>query len=92
MDRADMVASLECPCRSGRTFGQCCLAANVDLEALRSDILTSMRRANIAPEFVYAFERTGLIVVSIYRERFSAADLDEWDDAVCEYREKHPHN
>jgi hypothetical protein len=35
---------------------------------------------------------TIVAIFANYRDRFSAADLDEWDDAVAEYREKLPTN
>jgi hypothetical protein len=37
---------------------------------------------------VYAYERTGIVVISGLRAVWSAADLDEWDDAIAEYNEK----
>jgi hypothetical protein len=54
----------------------------------RRDVPAAMRSADIKPEFVYAYERTGLLVTLDNRHLFSAADLDEWDDAVAEYRER----
>ncbi|MEO8839967.1 MAG: SEC-C domain-containing protein [Kofleriaceae bacterium] len=92
MDRAEILANVRCPCGSGKTFAVCCQAKEIDLDALKADTITALRASGVAPEFVYAYERTGLIVVSTYRDRFSAADLDEWDDAVAEYRETHPTN
>ena len=71
-------------------FSQCCQPQHIDEAALRNKTVAAMRAASLAPEFIYAYERTGLIVASEYRMRFSAADLDEWDDAVAEYRELHP--
>jgi len=88
----EIAANVRCPCGSGKTFACCCQAKDVDLDALRADILKSLRSTNAAPEFVYAYERTGLLVFAPYRENFSAADLDEWDDAVAEYRETHLSN
>ncbi len=89
MDRAVSLADVRCPCGSGKSFGRCCQTKAVDLDALKADTLTALQAANAAPEFVYAYERTGLIVFAQYRDRFSAADLDEWDDAVAEWRENH---
>jgi uncharacterized protein YchJ len=89
MDRAELLANIRCPCGSGEMFVRCCQAKDIDLNALKANTVTALRAAGVAPEFVYAYERTGLIVVSSYRDRFSAADLDEWDDAVAEYREGH---
>jgi SEC-C motif len=90
MDRAETLANVPCPCGSGETFARCLLARSSSRSTSFARPLTALRAAGVAPEFVYAYERTGLIVVSTYRDRFSAADLDEWDDAVAEYRETHP--
>lgn len=90
MGRKPFPESERCPCGSGNTFSQCCQAKDVGEAALRESTIAAMRAASLAPEFIYAYERTGLIVGSEYRNRFSAADLDEWDDAVTEYRELHP--
>jgi hypothetical protein len=46
-----------------------------------------MRAAGIPPELVYAYERTGLIVTRENRTLMSAADLDEWEDAIAEHHE-----
>lgn len=82
------LSNIRCPCGSGQPFAQCCQARDIDLDALRADTITALRSTGAAPEFVYAYERTGLVVFAQYRNRFSAADLDEWDDAVAEYREQ----
>lgn len=51
-----------------------------------------MRAAGVDPAIVYAYERTHLMITAEHRDRplAFAADLDEWDDAVAEYRENHP--
>jgi len=90
MDRANSLADVRCSCGTGKDFGSCCQTEDVDLDALKADTLAALHAANASPEFVYAYERTGLIVFAQYRDRFSAADLDEWDDAVAEWRENHP--
>ena len=54
-----------------------------------------MRASGVDPAMVYAYERTHLIITSDFREKHmldAAADLDEWDDAIAEYRELHPTN
>ncbi len=47
-----------------------------------------MRAAGIQPASIYAYERTGLIVTRDNRHMMSAADLDEWEDAIAEYSER----
>ena len=79
-----------CPCgRTGKPFAECCLAEGVNLDRLREDTVTALKAAGAAPEIVYAYERTGMLVVGGLRAVWSAADLDEWDDAIAEYREQH---
>jgi hypothetical protein len=79
-----------CPCgRTGRPFAECCLAEGVNLETLRENTITALRAAGAPPEIVYAYEWTGMIVVVGLRAVWSAADLDEWGDAIAEYREQH---
>jgi hypothetical protein len=63
---------------------------DLDEDALRESTVQAMRAAGIRPALIYAHERTGLIVTSQNRHLISAADLDEWDDAVAEYYELHP--
>lgn len=83
-----------CPCSSGRAFVACCDPKGVDGPALHAHTIDAMRASGIDPAFVYAYERTHLIVTPDHRTAgvLSAADLDEWDDAVAEYREQHPAN
>jgi hypothetical protein len=63
---------------------------DLDEDALRESTVQAMRAAGIRPALIYAHERPGLIVTSQNRHLISAADLDEWEDAVAEYYELHP--
>lgn len=82
--------SKRCPCgRTGKPFAECCLAEGVNVEMLRESTITSLRNIGAPPEVVYAYERTGIVVFGGLRAVWSAADLDEWDDAIAEYLEKH---
>lgn len=47
-----------------------------------------MRKANIAPELIYAFEKTGLLVTSTNQDLIPEKDLEEWDAAIEEYFDK----
>ena len=69
----------------------CCGPKGVDRDALHAHTAESMRASGLDPALV-AYERTHLIVTTDHRDAgvLSAADLDEWDDAVAEYRELHP--
>ena len=47
-----------------------------------------MRRAGLAPELVYAFEKTGLLVTDMNQDLIPEKDLEEWDAAIEEYFDK----
>jgi len=47
-----------------------------------------MRRARLAPELVYAFEKTGLLVTDMNQDLIPEKDLEEWDAAIEEYFDK----
>src|SRR4051812_15568956 len=66
------------------------LLSDEEVAKLKAATVETMRAAGIAPALVYAYERTGLIVTRENRTLMSAADLDEWEDAIAEYREAHP--
>jgi hypothetical protein len=68
-------------------FDVCCGPRGV--AELEANVAESKRQAGIDRAIVYAFQRTHLMVTTQHRETplAFAADLDEWDDAVAEYRE-----
>jgi hypothetical protein len=56
----------------------------VDMEA---DVLAAMSKANLPPEFAYAYKKTGgLLLVEGMRDRWPPDRVKEWEDAVNEYR------
>jgi hypothetical protein len=63
------------------------LLSDEEIAKVRAATVEAMRAAGVPPALVYAYERTGLIVTRENRSLMSAADLDEWDDAIAEYRE-----
>lgn len=84
-----------CPCGSRETFEDCCEPKGVDGRALHAVTVESLRAAGADPAFVYAYERTHLLITAEFRAQHAleaATDLDEWDDAVAEYRETHRGN
>lgn len=66
------------------------LSQPVDADEQRAAIVATLRTVGVRPALVYAFERTGLLVTTENRKLISASDLDEWEDAIAEYEEKHP--
>ena len=52
-------------------------------------IAEGMKAAGVDPAFVYAFEKTGLLVTEENQHLIPDADLAEWDAAIEEYEAKH---
>ena len=48
-----------------------------------------MKVAGLNPAFVYAFEKTGLLVTEQNQHLIPEKDLAEWDAAIEEYERKH---
>jgi hypothetical protein len=53
------------------------------------DIIEIMKKANIPPELIYAFQRTGLIITEKNKRLISNVELKEFDEAVDEYLKKY---
>ena len=64
------------------------LLSDDEVAKIRASTIAAMQAAGIRPAVIYAYERTGLIVVKQNRHLISAADLDEWEDAIAEYDER----
>lgn len=61
-----------------------------DIPDTDKEYADQLRAAGLAPEFCYAVEKTGLLIVAENRDKFPAHELEEWENAVREYREQHP--
>jgi hypothetical protein len=59
------------------------------LEHLEAMLVTEMKSAGLDPAFIYAFERTGLLVSEENQHLIPEKDLEAWRSAVEEYRTKH---
>ena len=84
-----------CPCGSRLRSENCHRLGPAEEAAFEATTIQAMRASGVDPAMVYAYERTHLIVTSDLREKNmleAAADLDEWDDAIAEYRELHRAN
>jgi hypothetical protein len=58
-------------------------------EHLEAMMAEDMKAAGLDPAFVYAFEKTGLLVTEQNQHLIPEADLAAWDAAVREYDERH---
>ena len=55
---------------------------------LTDELRLVFRRANVSPDLIYAFSKTGRIVTEENRVRPSAAQHQEWKQALREYRRR----
>ena len=49
------------------------------------DILAAMRVAGIPPQFIYAYERTGFVLLEDGYKNLSPEDKADYDSAIEEY-------
>jgi hypothetical protein len=52
---------------------------------IKQDVIAAMRVAGIPPQFIYAYERTGFLLLEEGYERLSPEDKAEYDAAIDEY-------
>lgn len=57
-------------------------------EHVEAGMVDIMKRANVPPEIIYAYEKTGRIVTESNKKFIPDVELEEWDAAVREGREK----
>ena len=57
-------------------------------EHVEHEMVEMMKRANIDPAKIYAFEKTGRIVTEENQDILTEADLLEWEAAIDEYEER----
>ena len=62
------------------------------LDAVKQEIVAAMAQTGIAPEIIYAFEKTGLIRSETNQDKMLPEDREAWDDAVEEYRDLEKRN
>ncbi len=58
-------------------------------EHLEAMMVEDLQAAGMDPAFIYAFEKTGLLVTEQNQHLISDEDLAEWDAAIEEYERKH---
>jgi hypothetical protein len=58
-------------------------------EHLEAMIVEDMKAAGLDPAFVYAFEKTGLLVTQQNQHLIPDADLAQWQAAIEEFEAKH---
>ena len=56
----------------------------VDMEAFQAELVNLMRRANVRPDLIRAYRRTGLLVTEKNWRFLSPEDRREWELAVTE--------
>ena len=58
-------------------------------EHLEAMMVEDMKAAGLDSAFIYAFEKTGLLVTEKNQHLIPETDLAEWDAAIEEYERKH---
>lgn len=58
-------------------------------EHLEAMMVEDMKAAGLDPAFIYAFEKTGLLVTEQNQHLIPESDLAEWDRAIEEYEAEH---
>src|SRR4051812_39019040 len=57
-------------------------------EHLEARMVEDLKAAGLDPAFIYAFEKTGLLVTEQNQHLIPEKDLAEWDAAIEEYERK----
>jgi hypothetical protein len=57
-----------------------------DIRDMEETILSAMQKADLPPEFAYAYKKTGLLGLAEDKSLWPPENIKEWNDAVDEYR------
>jgi hypothetical protein len=52
---------------------------------IQQDVIAAMRVAGIPPQFIYAYERTGFLLLEEGYKHLSPEDKSDYDAAIDEY-------
>jgi hypothetical protein len=55
------------------------------LKKVKQDVLAAMRVAGIPPQFIYAYERTGFLLLEEGYKNLAPEEKAEYDAAIDEY-------
>ena len=59
---------------------------------IKQDMIAAMRAANIPPQLIHAYERTGFLLSKDGYQNLSPEDKAEYDAAIAEYYAKNKTN
>jgi hypothetical protein len=59
-------------------------------EEFFSEVERAATAAGVAPEWIYAMKKTGILLTEANEDQFSKKELAEWDAAIEEYRSRKP--
>lgn len=60
-----------------------------DEKTFTNEVTDAMTKAGIDPAFIYAFQKTGLLLTEENRHLVPARDVEEFEAALAEYEERH---
>lgn len=61
-----------------------------NLVHVEADMILGLKQANVPPQLLYAYEKTGRLVWDGNKNKLSDIELKEWDDAIDEYFRLYP--
>jgi len=56
------------------------------MEYIEAEMVDIMKEIGMDPAFIYAYEKTGLLVTEENKDKMTDLDLEEWREAVEGYR------
>jgi uncharacterized protein YecA (UPF0149 family) len=56
------------------------------MEYIEAEMVDIMKEIGMDPAFIYAYEKTGLLVTEDNKDKMTDLDLEEWREAVERYR------
>jgi hypothetical protein len=59
------------------------------VEHIEHETVQAMKKAGLNPAFIYAYEKTGLLVTEQNQHLIPEKNLEEWDAAIREYEARH---
>ncbi|MBI5544615.1 MAG: SEC-C domain-containing protein [Deltaproteobacteria bacterium] len=61
----------------------------IDLEDMNRRMVSTMRETGVAPAYIYAFEKTGLLLTEENRHLMTTRDVEDFEAAMDEYVAEH---
>lgn len=57
----------------------------ISQERMQADMLAAMKAAGLAPEPIYAYRKTGLLLMEEHQDDYPPGAVEDWQAAIDEY-------